>query len=280
MIAALVLAGTLLAQYPPEAPPVQPTVPVPVLFLILDVPPAPLDLPSAAPGTPIRQLLLCPRNVFTSQADCATQARNAQTAANNVYAADPANPTRLVIVPIYLAGYSTTNDTSHELSQIQQNTLPSVDVHGLRDTYTCDRVTLINHDGRLCGQAFMSASLYGKAWAFSVINKDCWVSNSSLWHELGHNDGLCHDTDNSSGCTPAKPYGYGICDTVAVVQSPMTYPSPCGKPRRIFSNKDNTWTYGHPYGDATHDEAAVQRWGMPIEAAFTAEPDPNRPTNH
>ena len=106
----LVLA-VLLAQYPPEAPPVQPTIPVPFAFMVLNVPPAPLDLPSAAPGVPIRQLLLCPRNVFTSQADCALKARDAETAANKVYAADPANPTRLVIVPIYLSTYRPIDST-------------------------------------------------------------------------------------------------------------------------------------------------------------------------
>lgn len=274
---ALLLLAVLAQQYPPESAPIQPAIPVPVLFMVLDVPPPALDLPAAPPGEPIRQLMLCPNNVFTDQAACATYAQSGQTAANNVYAADPANLTRVVIIPVFLATYATPNQTSTELGQMFQNQLPGVDVWKLRQDNYADRVSLVNHDGNTCGQAYINAATYGKGYAYSVINKDCGISNSSLWHEWGHNDGLCHDTPNATGCNPAKPYGYGYCDPLGNNQSPMTYPQPCNKPRRIFSNKDNTWTYGHVYGDATHDEAAVQRWAMPIEANFLPPPPSHRP---
>lgn len=262
-MATLVLLA-LLGQYPPESQPIQPAIPI----LWMTVPAPALDLPAAPPGEPIDQLVLCPSNVFTSQADCTTYMQQAQTAANAVYAADPANPTRVRLTGVYLPTYVAPNNMSTELVGLQQNTLVGVDVKALRDQYRGDRVSLIDTGTGSCGLAYVNAATFGPQWAFSVIDRGCGISNSSLWHEWGHNDGLCHDEPNSTGCTPAKPYGYGFCDPLGNQKSPMAYPSPCNKPRKIFSNKDNTWTYGHPYGDATHDEAAVQRWAMPIEANF------------
>lgn len=274
------LGLSLTAQPPPqpgliELPPVQPTVPI----LWMTIPAPALDLPAAPPGEPVRQLILCPANVFTGQTECASYASQGQNAANAVYAEDHANPTRVVLIPIYLPTYNSPGNgsTGSELSKIQQNTLPGVDVAALRNQYYADRVTLMNNDAGICGQAFINAASAGAAWAFSVVQKGCGISNSSLWHEWGHNDGLCHDTPNASGCTPAFPYGYGYCDSAHSRKSPMTYPSPCNGSRTIFSNKDNNWTYGYFFGDATHDEAAVQRWAMPIEANFRPPP-PAHPT--
>jgi hypothetical protein len=153
------------------------------------------------------------------------------------------------------------------LPPVGAHTIPGL-TPALRNQYRADRVTLVNNDAGSCGQAYVNAATYGMQWAFSVVNKGCAIGNSSLWHEWGHLDGLCHDETNNAGCTPAFPYGNGYCDPLGYQQSPMTYGNPCNKPRRIFSNIDNTWTYGHVYGDATHDEARVQRWAMPIEANF------------
>ena len=60
----------------------------------------------------------------------------------------------------------------------------------------------------------------------------------------------------------------------------MTYPSPCGGTRGLFSNKDDTTTYGYAYGDATHNEVATLRWGMPIEANFYPSGPVQIPVNH
>ena len=278
-MAPLVLLLSMLAQqFPAEGQPIQPTRQV----LWMTGPEIAQDLPAAPPGEPIDQMIVGPANVFTSQAEMNTFCAAAISAANAIYAADPANPTRLRLAGcIYLSGYVTPNDMQQELPALYfsfhppplpvgATTIPGLTI-ALRDQYRADRVTMISNSPT-CGLAYMSASIYGKLWAFSVVNKNCAISNESFVHELGHNDGLCHDTPNASGCTPAFPYGYGFCDNVAPTphgrQSPMTYPSPCGGTRVIFSNKDNSFTYGYPFGDASHDEAAVQRWGMPIEADF------------
>jgi hypothetical protein len=270
------VAPAAAQEFPPELPPIQPSIP---LFW-MTIPAPVLDLPSAPPGEPIDVMLLGPSNVFTSQAEMTTYCATLQTNANNVYAADPLNPTRVRIVAcLYLANYAAPKNMSTELSQIQSNRLGEcptcvpavtrvVDVAALRDQYHADRVSLIDTGSGSCGLGYMNAAKFGKTWAFSVFDKACGATNSSAWHEWGHNDGLCHDDANASGCTPAFPYGYGFCDSAHGRRSPMVYPSPCGGTRVIFSNKDNTTTYGYPFGDATHDEAAVLRWAMPIEAAF------------
>ncbi len=72
---------------------------------------------------------------------------------------------------------------------------------------------------------------------------DC-LSNQSLAHELGHQQGLMHDRDNSSGWSGVYPYSYGYRRCVSDgtgFRDVMSY-SCTGAPRVLeFSNPNVNW---------------------------------------
>lgn len=84
-------------------------------------------------------------------------------------------------------------------------------VHTLRNQYGADMVALITDQPQspFCGIAWLmqTESASFDRWAFSVTRVDCLL-NVTFVHELGHNMGLVHDLQNSSG-PGARPYSYG-----------------------------------------------------------------------
>ncbi len=277
----------LLAQqvYPPELPPIRPS--VQIFFSRMAAPAQ--DLPAAPANQPVKVLMLGPNNIFTSQAAFTTFCTDLIAWDNLVYAHDPLNPTRVQLAAcVWLAGYASINNMNTELSQMRSNTIPTVDIPSLRTQYHGDVVVLFNNDSTNCGLAYMSASLYGKDWAFSVVQKGCAKNNFSSVHERGHNFGMEHDTANAS-LTPAKPFAYGFCPgTVDMTRrDPMVYASPCGGSRVPYFGNPLISPFGYPFGDATHDGAQLHRWAMPIVANFypplaavSVPAAPGKPTVH
>jgi hypothetical protein len=88
---------------------------------------------------------------------------------------------------------------------------------------------IIDRD-RPCGLGFVTAR---RSSAFAVTTVGCSIPNLSFAHEIGHNFGACHDTGNSSGCTPAMPDGFGFQHPQATFRTVMSYQCPNGScPRR------------------------------------------------
>ncbi len=256
-------------QYPPELPPVQPSVQV----LWLTGPAIAQDLPAAPPGQPLKILRLGPANIFASQAEftsyCATLDANNTTVYTNAWATQTGTVPTLIQTTgcLYLPTYIAPNNMNTELSGMQQNTLPGLDIPALRTQYHADQVTMYDLDGSACGLGYIGAATYGKQWAFTVVKKDCAVGNFSDVHERGHNMGALHDNPNN-GNTPLFPDVFGFCDTAHGRRDPMTYPSPCGGSRVAFFGNPQDTHFGYPFGDATHNVARVTRWAMPIMANF------------
>ena len=60
-------------------------------------------------------------------------------------------------------------------------------VHGLRDTYQADLVSLVIADSQYCGIAYVDANVpVGAKYAFSVIASDCITGGYTVGHEFGH----------------------------------------------------------------------------------------------
>ena len=121
------------------------------------------------------------------------------------------------------------------------------EVHTWRNTHGADLVAMISMDTNYCGIAYVMSSDSSNfaPWAFSVTKKSC-VSNSTLDHEIGHNQGICHNREETGCSTPAYAYGYGLCGPT--FRTIMSYSSPCGTSRiRHFSNP-NVLVGGQPTG--------------------------------
>ena len=121
----------------------------------------------------------------------------------------------------------------------------------LRDQVGADMVMLVSENSDYCGLSNLmtSNSTSFAPNAFGVVYSSC-LSNQSLAHELGHQQGLMHDRASSSGWAGvyAYSYGYGRCasDSTAF-RDVMSYP--CGSAPRVllFSNPNVTWN-GYPAG--------------------------------
>ena len=121
----------------------------------------------------------------------------------------------------------------------------------LRDQVGADMVMLVSENSDYCGLSNLmtSNSTSFSPYAFGVVYSSC-LSNQSLAHELGHQQGLMHDRASSSGWAGVYPYsyGYGRCTSDSTAfRDVMSYP--CGSAPRVllFSNPSVTWN-GYPAG--------------------------------
>jgi len=96
-------------------------------------------------------------------------------------------------------------------------------VHSLRNQYGADIVSFLTDDGNWCGVAWVMASNFINSfepYAFNVTDVDC-ISNHSLTHEIGHNQGSEHDRNNAN--SGAYPYSYGYRNTSQSFRTIMAY---------------------------------------------------------
>jgi len=129
----------------------------------------------------------------------------------------------------------------------------------LRDQVAADMVMLVSENSDYCGLANLmtSNSTSFAPYAFGAVYSSC-LSNQSLAHELGHQQGLMHDRSSSSGWAGVYPYSYGhrrcTSDSTAF-RDVMSYP--CGSAPRVllFSNPNLTWN-GFPAGISYESDPA------------------------
>ena len=139
--------------------------------------------------------------------------QNAVQAANQAYRNSGVAIT-LNLVGLQEIAFEESGSMKTALKQIEARHDGVLDsVHALRDRVGADMVTLISNDDDSCGIAW---SMRGEtpaaaSTAFSVVNAGC-LSNQSLAHEVGHNQGNMHDRGSTSNAGAfAYSYGYRNC---------------------------------------------------------------------
>jgi hypothetical protein len=172
---------------------------------------------------------------------------DAVVAVNQAYTDSQVN-IQLNTVHIGEVAYNEDGNMSNTLVRLRTTNDGYMDeVHGWRDAYGADLVAMISMDTNACGIAYvMSSNSSGfSPYAFSVTKKSC-VSGATLDHEIGHNQGNCHNREETGCTTPAYAYGYGLCGPA--FRTIMSYSSPCGTSKiRHFSNP-NVSVSGFPTG--------------------------------
>jgi uncharacterized protein YunC (DUF1805 family) len=139
---------------------------------------------------------------------------------NAVQAANQAYQNSHIAITLNLVGmqqiqYVESGDLSTSVYALQGTTDGKMDgVHALRDKLGADVVSLISEDTSACGIAFTmrSESASFASSAFNVVQSSC-LSQHSLAHEIGHNQGNQHDRASSTnvGVLPYS-YGYRVCN--------------------------------------------------------------------
>jgi peptidyl-Asp metalloendopeptidase len=148
-----------------------------------------------------------------SEATLQSQIANAVAAANTAYANSQIGIT-LNVVGMALTQYTETGDMGAALSALRSPNDGLMDeVHALRDQAGADLVALINEDGNYCGIAYVMTSVGSSfaSYAFGVTARNC-LSNQTLAHEIGHNQGNQHDRETvaaNGGGSGAYPYSFG-----------------------------------------------------------------------
>ncbi len=103
------------------------------------------------------------------------------------------------------------NDPNSDLTRLRATSDGFMDnLHGLRNSYGADQVTLIVQTGNACGCAYFMNTV-ATSWAsnaFSVVRRDCATGYFSFGHELGHNMSARHDCYVDTALTPYN-YNHG-----------------------------------------------------------------------
>ena len=144
------------------------------------------------------------------QATLESMIHNAVQAANQAYRNSGISIT-LDVVGLREIDYVESGDMKSTLQHLQGRNDGQLErVHALRDQTGADIVTLIAEDRDSCGIAWSMRGEHAGAasTAFNVVNGGC-LSNQSLAHEVGHNQGNMHDRDSTTN-TGAFPYSYGF----------------------------------------------------------------------
>jgi hypothetical protein len=211
---------------------------------------------------------------------------NAVTKANQAYLNSQVDM-QLNLVKMAEVSYTETGNMSTSLLDLTGTSDGKMDiVHSLRDQYGADQVALVTAESNYCGIAYVMTSLSTTfaPYAFAVVHDDSkysCLSNDTLAHELGHNQGNMHDPDNSSyaGVYPYS-YGYRIC---GVFHDVMSYA--CSSPRIPYFSNPNVYYSGQPTGVANYQDTARSMNGTSATVASfrssttTTPTVPTAPTN-
>jgi hypothetical protein len=169
---------------------------------------------------------------------------SAVEAANQAYQ-NSALDLQLNIVYLDEIAYTESGDMGVSLDHLRLTSDGNLDsAHTLRDQYGADLVALITEDSNYCGIAYVmtSDSTSFAPWAVGVTYSSC-LTNQTLAHEIGHNQGNMHDRPNSSNSGVfAYSYGFRRCLTDGTgFRTVMSYSCSGGTRVNHFSNPDVTY---------------------------------------
>ncbi len=159
--------------------------------------------------------------------------------------------------------YTGAGTTSSDLSRLTNPADGFADeVHGLRDTYGADLVSLVvrAYGGGWSGRAWLMTTLEQsfESKAFSVLSP--W-KDVGFAHELGHNCGCHHETESGL-------YSYSRAYSASGTKSIMYAVNPAGP---FYSDPDLMWL-GAPAGLGNfYDNARSLRNALPTVATFRPE---------
>jgi hypothetical protein len=233
------------------------------------------------------------RSMF-GQATLESMIQNAVQMANQAYQNSKIGIT-LNLVGLQEIAYVETGKIDNSLAHLQGTSDGKMDsVHKLRDSVGADVVSLVAEDSSTCGIAWSmrTESASNAATAFNVIKPSC-LSQHSLAHEIGHNQGSMHDRESTSNLG-VFPYSYGFRRCVSDgtgFRTVMGYT--CSGAKRVawFSNPNVNYN-GYPTGvsyeskpstsadnarsmNNTADTVAAFRSGGGSTIAPTAPPAPS-----
>ena len=163
---------------------------------------------------------------------------NAVESANQAYR-NSLIPMKLKLVHMAEVNYSESG-MDKTLDHLQNKKDGRMDeIHSWRDKYGADLVSIVSEDDRFCGLGFTMTDPNKSfaPFAFSVINSAC-LSNHTLAHELGHNQGNTHDRNSTNG-SGSYPYSFGhrrCTGDDTGFRTIMSYPCPRAEYINYFSN--------------------------------------------
>lgn len=227
------------------------------------------------------------KNNASGQTGIEAKIANAVAKANQAYINSKVDM-QLNIVYMGEVSYNETGNMTTSLTDLRGTSDGKMDaVHNLRNQYGADQVVLVTADTNYCGIAYVmnNPSTSFAPYAFGVVHDDstyACLSDNTLAHELGHNQGDQHDKASSSSAGAYDySYGYRLCQTGGF-RTVMSYSCSGGARVSYFSNPDVSLTTGQATGTATENNALSMNNTKAIVAAFRSTMDsttPNAPSN-
>ena len=131
------------------------------------------------------------------------------------------------------------------------------EAHQLREQYNADIVVLLVWNSEIGGLGWILNNVNGDLdYGFNTIRVQQASRGTTSIHEIGHNMGMRHNTEDDSSGTPLFPYAFGwhwTGNDGVQYGSVMSYK---GRGTPYFSNPDITYQ-GIPTGTATANNAQV-----------------------
>ena len=216
------------------------------------------------------------KNNASGQAGIEAKITNAVAMANQAYINSKIDM-QINLVGMAETNYVETGNMSTSLTDLTGTSDGKMDeVHSLRNQFGADQVALISADANYCGIGYMMNSSWISSafasYAFSVVHDDsvyACLSNNTLAHETGHNQGDQHDIENSGGSAGAYSYSYGyrLCQAGGF-RTVMSYACTGGTRVSYFSNPNVSLTTGEVTGSAAANNALSMTNTKAIVAAF------------
>ncbi|MBL1266030.1 reprolysin-like metallopeptidase, partial [Methylomicrobium sp. RS1] len=220
------------------------------------------------------------------QAGIEAKITNAVAMANQAYLNSHIDM-QLNLVGMAQTNYVETGNMSTSLTDLTGTSDGKMDeIHSLRNQVGADQVALVTADTNYCGIAYIMSSGWVSTsfapYAFSVVHDDsryACLSDNTLAHELGHNQGDEHNIEDAAAAGGAYSYSYGyrLCQTGGF-RTVMSYSCTGGTRVSYFSNPNVTLTTGEVTGTAAANNALSMSNTKAIVAAFRTSSTTTTPT--